>query len=530
MDVETRPFAFDSKTRTPWSVNESWFDDNISCDGLDDLSNAQNWKLGKNEPFSFHGRIHALESGSESSFGDVVDFDGLDDPAKAQNWRPGKKWTMITVLALMTFISTLASTMFAPSVPSVMMEFRSTSTTLSTFVVSVYVLGNATGPLILAPLSELFGRAPVYHATNALYVICTAACALSANLSMLIVFRFFAGAMGAAVLSLGGGTITDLFIPEQRGTAMAVWSLGPLLGPVVGPVAGGFISSALGWRWIFWILTIASGVVTIAYYFFVPESYSPALLEKKASLLRERGNPYLRSKLASPLSRSATLYRAIVRPTQMLLFCPVVTLLSIFIAVVYGQLYLLYTTITFVFEEQYHFAYRTSGLAFLGLGVGMLLGAGIFGAVSDRTLKAKEKENGLKPEYRLPVMMYGIVIIPIGLVIYGWTAEKHVMWIAPIIGTAFVGAGMMATFAYLVDAFPLYSASAVAANTVLRSIAGAFLPLAGPRMYSSLGLGWGNSLLALIAVMLIPFPALLIIYGERLRKLSRFEFVLSSVK
>jgi MFS family permease len=128
--------------------------------------------------------------------------------------------------------------MFAPSVPLVMREFQSQSSTLATFVVSIYVLGNAIGPLILAPLSEVFGRAPIYHATNILYVISTAVCALSVNLSMLILFRFLAGAMGAAVLTLGGGTISDLFVPEQRGTAMAVWSLGPLLGPVVGPVAG----------------------------------------------------------------------------------------------------------------------------------------------------------------------------------------------------------------------------------------------------------------------------------------------------
>lgn len=128
--------------------------------------------------------------------------------------------------------------MFAPSVPSVMMEFQSSSSTLATFVVSVYVLGNAVGPLILAPLSEVYGRAPVYHATNIIYVVCTAACALSVDLSMLIVFRFLAGVMGSAVLSLGGGSITDLFVSEQRGRAMAVWSLGPLLGPVVGPVTG----------------------------------------------------------------------------------------------------------------------------------------------------------------------------------------------------------------------------------------------------------------------------------------------------
>jgi MFS family permease len=190
----------------------------------------------------------------------------------------------------------------------------------------------------------------------------------------------------------------------------------------------------------------------MAYYLFVPESYSPVILEKKVSHLRKTGNPNLRSKLASPHSSRFTLYRAIVRPFQMLFFSPTVILLSVFGAVIFGQLYLLYTTITFVFEAQYHFGSSVAGLAFLGLGVGMLLGAGLFGAVSDRTLKAKAKGSEgceMKPEYRLPVMVYGAILLPIGLFIYGWTAEKTNTWIAPIIGTAIVGMGMMATFVSL---------------------------------------------------------------------------------
>lgn len=180
----------------------------------------------------------------------------------------------------------------------------------------------------------------------------------------------------------------------------------------------------------------------------MPESFTPAILEKKASRLRKTANSSLRSRYASDLGPLATLSRAIIRPIQMLLFSPVVTLISIFLAMVFGELYLLYTTITFVFEAQYNFASHASGLSFLGLGVGMLLGAGIFGAVSDRTLKAQAKQNNgeMKPEYRLNVMVYGSFLIPAGFFIYGWTAEKEIMWIAPIIGTAIIGLGMMAAF------------------------------------------------------------------------------------
>lgn len=149
--------------------------------------------------------------------------------------------------------------MFAPGVPAVMREFKSTNIELGSFVVSVYVLGYAFGPLLIAPLSELYGRLYLYHACNVLFVIFTVACAVSSNLNMLIGFRFLAGCAGSAPLTIGGGTIADLIPQEKRGGAMSIWAMGSLIGPVIGPVVGGFLSQAKGWRWVFWILAIAVG-------------------------------------------------------------------------------------------------------------------------------------------------------------------------------------------------------------------------------------------------------------------------------
>src|SRR5687767_61748 len=126
--------------------------------------------------------------------------------------------------------------MLAPGVPAMMAEFKSDNNMVKTFVVSVFVLGFAVGPLLMAPLSELYGRTPVYHVCNVLFVVFTIACALAANEGMMLVFRFFSGFFGVAVVTCGSGSIADLMPPEQRGKAMAIWSIGPLLGPVVGPV------------------------------------------------------------------------------------------------------------------------------------------------------------------------------------------------------------------------------------------------------------------------------------------------------
>jgi multidrug resistance protein len=147
--------------------------------------------------------------------------------------------------------------MFAPGVPEVLRDFHSTNNTLGSFVVSVYVLGYAIGPLVVAPCSEAYGRLPVYHTANVLFIIFTVACAVSSNLNMLIGFRFLEGMAGSAPITVGGGTIADLFIQEERGGALAIWSMGPLIGPVIGPIAGGFLSKAQGWRWVFWVIAMA---------------------------------------------------------------------------------------------------------------------------------------------------------------------------------------------------------------------------------------------------------------------------------
>lgn len=239
---------------------------------------------------------------------------------------------------------------------------------------------------------------------------------------------------------------------------------------------------------------------------------------------------------------------SIVRPTKMLFLSPIVFLLSLYVAVIYGYLYLLFTTISDVFENQYGFSQGSVGLSYLGIGIGSLIGLVTLGATSDRILKRLSEKNGVKkPEYRLPAMIPGSFFVPVALFIYGWTAYYKTHWIVPIIGTSFLGIGMLISFVrqsciplvefiltfdpqpqmtvstYLVDAYTIYAASAMAANTVFRSLAGALLPLAGPQMYATLGLGWGNSLLGFIALAMCPLPIIFYVYGERLRTSKRFQ-------
>lgn len=248
---------------------------------------------------------------------------------------------------------------------------------------------------------------------------------------------------------------------------------------------------------------------------------------KAARLRKETGNAALVSKMDRGLTPRQLFFRAISRPTKLLLLSPIVLLLSLLCAFVFGLLFLLFTTFPTVFEEQYNFSAGVSGLSYLGVGIGMGSSLAVFATVSDKLQKARG--DSAKPEGHLKPMMWVMPAVPVGIFWYGWAAEKQTHWIVPILGTFFFGFGflwvIMPTQLYLVEAFgPEAAASALAANVVIRLLFAAFIPLAGPSLYAALGLGWGNSVLGFIGVAFLPVPFFFYRYGGWLRE--RFVVVL----
>jgi hypothetical protein len=305
------------------------------------------------------------------------------------------------------------------------------------------------------------------------------------------------------------------------------------------------------------------------------ETYAPVLLEAKAKKLRKKtGDEGYQSIYVTNvnLRRRAIFKRSIIRPLKLFFMSPIVFLLSLHMAVVYGYLFILITTFTTVFENLYQFHAGSAGLSFLGIGVGCIVGVLALGIASDKIFVTMVKNNnGIgKPEYRLPLMIFCSLFIPVGLLIYGWTAENRLHWIIPIIGTAITAIGVVSvlvrrssllsylypqdllspTFpisavptaykiytctnefplpqlpvqSYLIDAFTRYAASAIAAATILRSVAGGLLPLAGQPMYERLGIGWGNNILGFVALAMSMIPWVFWKYGERIR--TRYPIVL----
>lgn len=255
------------------------------------------------------------------------------------------------------------------------------------------------------------------------------------------------------------------------------------------------------------------------------ETSAPVLLERKAKRLRaETGNPKLRSKLASDLSPRDLFFFSIVRPTKMLTRSLICFMISLYVAITYAYLYILFTTFTAVFTTQYGWHGGIVGLSFLGLGIGSLVGQYVFTHFGNKVAQKHMERGDFQPEHRLYIMSVGGFFLPIGLFWYGWSVQAQTHYMVPLVGTGVIGFGLLMTFmpanTYLVDVFTVHAASAMAANTVLRSLMAALIPLSSQKMYQVLGYGWGNTLLGFVSLLLVPIPFVFIKYGERIRARS----------
>ncbi|OJA21347.1 hypothetical protein AZE42_12763 [Rhizopogon vesiculosus] len=269
--------------------------------------------------------------------------------------------------------------------------------------------------------------------------------------------------------------------------------------------------------------------------FFLQETYAPLLLERKAGRIRrsmdaEKTYREVRTVFeGQDRSWQAIMTKSLKRPFVLFACEPIVQLLGVYMAYLYGILYLLLTTIPSIFQGVYQQPAGIAGLHYIALGIGMTGASQINARTMDRVyVNLKNKNGGVgKPEFRLPAMFPGTVLLPIGCLITGWTSQAHVHWIAPDIGIAIVGAGIILSFqciqTYVVDTFTLHAASALAAVACLRSLAGFGFPLFAPAMYNALGFGKGDTVLAVVAIIIgCPAPWILWHYGERIRKSSRY--------
>ena len=452
------------------------------------------------------------------------------DPYNPMLYPRPMKWMITAVVSFAALAIAFASTAYSGSIPQIIEQFH-ISDELSIAGISLFVLGFAIGPLFWAPLSELFGRQILFFFTYAALTAFNAGAAGAQNIQTLLVLRFLAGSFGSSPLTNSGGVIADMFPASERGLALCAFASAPFLGPTLGPIVGGFAGESIGWRWVEGIIAIFTGVLWIVGSLLVPETYAPVLLKRRAAYLSKSTGMVYVSKVERDKGKQslAQTYKiALSRPWVLLFKEPIVLLLSIYVALVYGTLYLTFAAFPIVYEQARGWSQGIGGLSFIGVSVGTLLGIALTIYDNSRYNSTAAKAGGVAPpEERLPPTMIGAVILPIGLFIFAWTNYPRIHWIVSLIFTSTLGFGNVMLFLgvsnYLIDSYTIYAASVLAANAVLRSLFGAAFPLFTTAMYRKLGIQWASSIPAFLALACVPLPFLFYRYGAAIRQRCQYS-------
>ncbi|KAK9329386.1 major facilitator superfamily domain-containing protein [Lipomyces starkeyi] len=497
--------------------------------GADDSNDLDLTLSGKSLPPFGGGRPYPPMTPSREAY--LVEFDGLDDPDHPLNWSSRKKLKIMGILGFTTMGVAWGSSIFSAATLQVAEKFH-VGLVVAILGMSLYVFGFASGPLCWAPISELYGRRlPVLLGVFGFSVF-NLGVARAYDLQTIMICRFFGGFFGASCLAVVPATFSDIFTNEWRGTALVCFSAAVFCGPLIAPVVGGFIvNSYLGWRWSEYITMIWGFFCFALIVLFVEETYAPVILVRKAAKLRRvTGNWGIHARLEqTELDFQGLIEKNFSRPLKMLFTEPIMFLVTIYNAFIYGILYLLLEAYPIIFVQGYGMSASVGELPYIGMIVGQLIGCGIVLSFEPITIRAI-KANGNKPvpEMRLLPTIVGGILFPIGMFWLTWSGAYHdnVPWIVPTLAGLFIGAGIVLIFltllTYLIESYMMFAASAMAANTFLRSGFGAGFPLFADALFRNLGVQWAGTLLGCVGIVLMPVPVLFFIYGKRLRKLSKY--------
>ncbi|KAL7791536.1 MFS general substrate transporter [Trichoderma ceciliae] len=456
-------------------------------------------------------------------------FEDPEDPINPKNWSLPRKLFITFIWIAGNLVASVSSSIFSSGAQAISEEF-SVGTEVVTLGVSLFVVGYSVGPPFWSPISEQFGRRYPMLAGMALFTVFCIPVALGKNLQTILVGRFLCGVTGVAPIALFGGGLVDIWHPEQRAIAMATVIGIVLGGPLLAPVMGNFITAShLGWRWTGWLSCIMGGSCTVLVFFGLPETYAPIILQRRQKLNLEFQNASTEAKRGN---KFVSMY--LVRPFVLLGTEPALVLMTLYQAFVYGILYIVFSSYPIIFREQRHWKLGLSSLPFLGMMVGVFIGSAM---IVTRTVlahqasvkKMAEDACGIAalaaPERRLPLMMAGSVLLPIGLFIFGWTSAPDIPLVGMMIGSIFVGAGLLCIFVtamtYILDVYSHVANSALGANTIIRSFFAAGFPLFASYMYKGLGVAWASSVLGFVSMAMIPIPIIFYKFGPWIRALSK---------
>ncbi|CAI5757501.1 unnamed protein product [Candida verbasci] len=456
------------------------------------------------------------------------------DKRNPKNWSKTVKWLYTGLLGAICFVVALGSAIVTGDMERPAEHFGVSMEVIILSSVTVFVIGFGVGPLVFAPMSEEVGRKPIYAVTLFVAVIFIIPCGAARNIGTLLVCRLIDGIAFSAPMCLIGGSLADMWEGKERGVAMAIFSAAPFLGPVCGPIFGGLLADhAPTWRWVYWTFLIVAGVFYAIFITIVPETHHGILLKTRAKKLRKLTSDDKYKSLNELQDRSfgevakVSLLRPFVLLTELIVF-----LMTIYMAIVYGLLYMFFFAYPVIYMEGKGWSASLTGVMFIPIGVGVIVAtaaAPFFNAdYNKRAQKYRDKGELPPPELRLIPMMIACWFVPAGLFAFAWSSYPHVSWAGPCFSGLAAGFGFCCLYNpannYIVDSYQHYAASALAAKTFVRSIWGGCVPLFTIQMYHRLGYEWASSLMAFISLACCAIPYAFFFYGARVRKFSRYAY------
>jgi MFS family permease len=456
----------------------------------------------------------------------LVSFDE-GDKANPRNWPTMYKIWITFQLGMLAFAASLGSSIISPANETIA-AYTGVSDQVILFTIALYLLGFAIGPSIWAPISEIWGRRWSMLPAMFCLGIFSIGTATSKTAASVLITRFFGGLFASAPVSNVSAAMGDMFDPYHRGTAISFYAVAVVGGPTLGPVIGSALTTKLSWRWTMYLEAIVTFAIVALTFFCLPEVYAPVLLQRRARQLRkETGKAYHHPHEEMKLDFKSIVTKHFTRPLKMLVTEPMITVIAVYASFVYALLYMSLEWVPIVYSDIRGYGPIVSTLPFIGLFLGIVCALVLNLGNQVHYHHAVEKNGGKAvPEARLPPMMIGGFLFCGGLFWFGWTSSPNYHWILPTIALGFIGAGFNCIFQqcinFLVDTYSVYAASAVSANTILRSILAAGLPFATQPMYQALGVPKSLSILGAVAGAALPVPFLFARYGASLRAKSSF--------
>ncbi|KDQ11582.1 hypothetical protein BOTBODRAFT_189769 [Botryobasidium botryosum FD-172 SS1] len=467
---------------------------------------------------------------------------GAEDTENPLNWGRAKRWYLTFAGGLLTLNATFASSAPTGYMQEIMQEWHMGSE-LAALLISLFVTGYCIGPLLWGPLSEQYGRRPIFIVSFFVYACMQMACALAPSPATLLVFRFLGGTFAAGPLTNSAAILADIWDTSTRGKAMMIFTLAPFTGPAVGPLVSGYMQTAgVPWRWLFWVLAIFAGACFVVIVFTMPETYPRTILAQKAARMRkEMGD----SRYWAPIERvnihwKVRVSNILARPFKILFQEPMLIAIALYMSFVFGCVYLLFEAYPIVFTIGHRFSSGASGLMFVPFFLGCFTAvlAGLF-YLNPRYRRQMIEYSALPvpPERRLEMAYVGGPMIVIAFLWFGWTSDSNISFWASMMSGVPLGVDVILIFLngldsiclsrprystiQVVDAYLMVAASALVCNTVARSLAAAGFPLFANQMYDRLGTKWAPSLVGLIALGMLPISFVLARYGAGLRARSK---------